>query len=112
MEGAPSKILSVRKYCVKPNEKCRQPVAHAPQSLFAKKKQAQKTGFEKERKDPLRGERLPNDSAGGFGKGGPIGAKLKFHRNAGSHAYREVNRCHKNVILIAMSGGKTRTKGE
>src|SRR5258707_9564340 len=74
-----------------PDEKRRPPVADASQSLFAKKKQSQKTGFEKKRKHAFHRQRLADDTTGGPGKRGPVGSELKFQGNAGDHADGEID---------------------
>ena len=99
MEGAPPKLrrFSVSENIVSSqmrnadNQWPMRPSLFSPKRNRPRKLDSRKKERKKERKHPLHGERLPNDSAGGFGKGGPIGAKLKFHRNAGSHANREVD---------------------
>src|SRR5208283_1716514 len=73
------------------NQHSRNPVPDAAESFFTEEKQAQKTGFEKEGKNPLHGKGLADNAAGGFGKFGPVGAELKFHGDAGDDADGEVD---------------------
>src|SRR5712692_6704070 len=62
-----------------------------PQALFAEQKKPEKRRFEEKRKDALHRQRLTDDSPGGAGKLGPVGAELEFHRDACDHAQDKVN---------------------
>src|SRR5712692_9227489 len=62
-----------------------------PQALFAEQKKPEKRRFEEKRKDAFHRQRLPDDSPGGAGKLGPVGAELEFHRDACDHTQDKVN---------------------
>ncbi len=74
-----------------PDEQDREPVADLPEALLAKKHQAEKTRLQKKRKYSFHGQRLPDDAAGGAREGGPIGAELELHGDAGDDADGKIN---------------------
>ena len=68
-----------------------QPMHSRAQALFAKYEQAQEGRFEEEGKHSFHRQRLTDHAAGGLGEARPVGAELKFHRDAGHHAHGEID---------------------
>ena len=66
-------------------------MANAAELFFAVEKETEEGGLEEEGEDAFHGQRLANDSAGGLGEFGPVGAELKFHGDAGDHAEGKVD---------------------
>src|SRR5260221_9171435 len=73
------------------DEEGRPPVADAAEFLFAIEKEVEESGLKEEREQALHGKGLPDNTPGGFGKFGPVGAELKFHGNAGDDAKGKID---------------------
>ena len=69
----------------------RSPVSPGGETLFGEEEEAKEAGLEEEGEDAFHGERLADDSAGDAGEGGPVGAELKLHGDAGDDADDEVD---------------------
>src|SRR5215831_348433 len=69
-----------------------EPLHAAAESALTIKQDSQERGFQKESEYPFHGQRLADDPAGKIGKLCPVGAELKFQRNAGDHAEGEAQR--------------------
>src|SRR5215469_5027836 len=61
------------------------------EALFAKEKKPEERGFEEEGEDTFHRECLPYHAARGFRELSPVGAELKFQRDASDHAQREAD---------------------
>ena len=68
----------------------REVVHHGGNSLPAKEHDTQESGFEHEGHGGFKAENTAEEVADGFGKGAPVGSKLKFHGNATGDADAEV----------------------
>ncbi len=68
-----------------------EPMEAGREALFAIDEQAEEGGFEEEGEDAFHGEGLADDAAGGAGEGGPVGAELELHGDAGDDAHGEVD---------------------
>src|SRR5216684_4059052 len=67
--------------------------------------------FEEKRKDARHRQRLTDDSPGGAGKLGPVGAELEFHGNAGHHAERKIDAENfppeaRGAVVVAVVGAQ------
>jgi hypothetical protein len=65
-------------------------VSAQAQALFAEEEEAQEGRLQDEGEHPFQGQALADDSAGEFGKPGPVGAELELHQDAGHHSHGEV----------------------
>src|SRR5207237_10464887 len=61
------------------------------ESLLARQEQSTNSRFQKERKDTLDRQWLADHSACDARKLRPVGAELKFHRNASDHADQKID---------------------
>src|SRR5271166_410617 len=68
---------------------CQEVIART-ESLLSPDQRADERAFEKEGKHSLHCQCLANDRASILGEAGPVGPKLKFHRNTGYYSDREI----------------------
>ena len=69
----------------------RKPVQAFAQALLAIKEKPEECRLQKEREAAFHGQRLPDHPAGEAREVRPVGAELKFHRNASHHADDEID---------------------
>src|SRR5205814_5097352 len=72
------------------NRDCSREMSARSEPFLTPDQRADERALEKEREHAFHRQRLSDDSAGVFGKVRPVRSELKFHRNAGHDADREI----------------------